>query len=385
MERDKAGFTVLTAGYLAATTAESLLAPVFPQAGKQLGMGTGAAGVTFAILSAAISVGGIVGGFVLTRLGPRVGVVLSLLLVSAGTFGAAAAHRPVTFVAAHVALGGGSGLFFAPGIRSAALLAGERRRGLAMALFGVAFSGGLALAGALAALGAVWGWRTSYVATAVFAAAAALALAFTPVPSPPAARRERARRHVRAALATPLRVGSVAAISQYGTIAFVPIFAVHVWGLSAATAALVLTIARIASVPAKLLSGNALDGAGALQIARRLGLLLAALGAWWTLVPGAAAAAWAAIAFVAFVSGLAPVANVLALDSFEEHGELLGAFRSAQIGFGAAASALLGAGAATIGLRPSLIVAAVLVPASLVRFRRRGEPQAGTSAPSLPS
>ena len=91
------------------------------------------------------------------------------------------------------------------------------------------------------------------------------------------------------------------------------------------------------------------------------------------------------ILFAAFVSGLAPVANVLALESFEDRGELLGAFRSAQIGFGAAASALLGAGAATVGLRPSLIVAAVLVPATLVGFRRRSESQAATSAPSLPS
>jgi hypothetical protein len=49
MRRDNIGFVVLTTGYLAATTGESLLAPVFPQAGKELGMGTGAAGVTFAI------------------------------------------------------------------------------------------------------------------------------------------------------------------------------------------------------------------------------------------------------------------------------------------------------------------------------------------------
>jgi len=385
MRRDNIGFVILTIGYLAATTGESLLAPVFPQAGKELGMGTGAAGVTFAILTAAISVGGIVGGFVLTRLGPRVGIVVALFFVTVGTLGASAAHSPRTFVAAQVALGGGSGLFFAPGIRSAALLAGERRRGLAMALFGIAFSGGLALAGALAALGVAWGWRTSFAATAGLAAAATVALAFVRVPPPPPARPAGARPHVRSALATPLRVGGVAAVSQYGTIAFVPIFAVHVWGLSPATAALVLTVARIASVPAKLLSGNALDAGGALRIARRLGLLLAVLGAWWTLVPGAAAAAWAAILFAAFVSGLAPVANVLALESFEDRGELLGAFRSAQIGFGAAASALLGAGAATVGLRPSLIVAAVLVPATLVGFRRRSESQAATSAPSLPS
>jgi predicted MFS family arabinose efflux permease len=91
------------------------------------------------------------------------------------------------------------------------------------------------------------------------------------------------------------------------------------------------------------------------------------------------------VAFVAFISGLAPVANVLALESFEEHAELLGAFRSAQIGLGAAASALLGAGVSAFGLRPSLIVAAVVVPATLL-LRPRGEgvaePQTTPGAPS---
>jgi predicted MFS family arabinose efflux permease len=384
---DNVGFATVTAGYLAATTGESLLAPVFPQAGPDLGLGTGAAGATFAVLAAAVAVGGLAGGFVLARLGPRVGVLLALTLVAAGALGAAAAGGPAAFLAGQVALGSGSGLYFASGIRSAALLAGEGRRGLAMALFGVAFSGGLALAGGLAALGTAWGWRTSFVATAVLAAvvAAGLAFAWTPPTAPPRAAAAARRSRLRVALGPPLRVGGVGAVLQYGTASFVPLFAVHVWGLSPATAALVLTAARIASVPAKLLSGNASDGLGAIRIARRVGLLLALLGLWWTLVPGAGAAAWAAVAFVAFISGLAPVANVLALESFEEHAELLGAFRSAQIGLGAAASALLGAGVSAFGLRPSLIVAAVVVPATLL-LRPRGEgvaePQTTPGAPS---
>lgn len=383
---DNIRFAAVTAAYLAATTAESLLAPIFPQAGEDLEMGPGAAGVTFAILAGAISVGGIVGGFALKRFGPRAGVLLSLLLVLLGSVAAAVADGRSTFVLAQIVLGTGSGMFFAPGIRTVSLVAGERRRGLAVATFGVAFSAGLALAGGLAALGVVWGWRTSYVATAALAAAgtAAAALLLRVPDPPPATGASAAPIRLRSAIAAPLRVGGVAAVLQYGTISFIPLFAVHVWGLSPATAALVLTVARIASVPAKLLSGNAMDGVGAVRIARRLGLLLAVLGAWWTLVPGAPAAAWAAIAFAAFVSGLAPIANVLALDSFEQRGELLGAFRSVQIAFGAAASALLGVGVSTIGLRPALIIAAVAVPATLVLSRRRRS-QAVASAPSMPS
>ena len=83
MTADNVGFATVTAGYLAATTGESLLAPVFPQAGPDLGLGTGAAGATFAVLAAAVAVGGLAGGFVLARLGPRVGVLLALTLVAA--------------------------------------------------------------------------------------------------------------------------------------------------------------------------------------------------------------------------------------------------------------------------------------------------------------
>jgi predicted MFS family arabinose efflux permease len=381
---NNAGFAVVTAGYLAATAAESLLAPVFPQLAKNLGIGNGLAGVAFGILAAAIAVGGISGGLVLARKGPRAGATLGLLLVAAGAAASAAAAHLSTFLLAQSLLGAGSGIFFPSGLRSAAVLAGDRRRGLAIGIFGVAFSGGLALGGALAALGAVWGWRTSFVATAAFAAAAAIAAAFVRVPAAAASQRRNAPPlALRALLAAPLHVGGVAAASQYGTVAFLPLFAVRAWGLSPASAALMLTAARIASVPAKLASGNAADGTGAMRISRRLGLLLAVLGAWWTIMPGAAVAAWAAVLFAAFVSGLGPVANVLALEAFEERGELLGVFRSAQIAFGAAATAALGAGAELVGLRLPLAVAAVAIPMTLLlRGRSRQAPEGMSSIPS---
>jgi len=133
----------------------------------------------------------------------------------------------------------------------------------------------------------------------------------------------------------------------------------------------VITASRLLSIPAKLVSGNAADRAGSLRIARRLGLALTLLGAWWTIAPGTAPAVAAAVVFGSFVAALGPVANVLALDAFEGRAHLLGAFRSAQIGLGAATSALLGAGAEIFGLRATLAAAAIVVPASLVLLGRR--------------
>lgn len=390
MTSNKFGFSVVTGGYLAVTTAESLLAPSFPLLAQGLGLGAGIAGVAFAILAAAIAVGGLGGGLVLARFGPRIGSVSGLLLVAAGAAATAVAHGAPSLLSAQIVLGGGSGLFFASGLHSVAALVGDRRRGLAIGVFGVAFSGGLAFAGALAALGAVWGWRTSFLVAAVLAAATAAgallvrfpAVARLPRGAHPAHRESRPI-PIRTALAAPLRVGGVAAASQYGTVAFLPLFAVQAWGLTPATAALVLTAARIAAVPTKLVFGNAADGRGALRTARRLGLPLALLGAWWTLAPGPAAAVWAAVLFAALMSGLGPLANVLALEGVEERSELLGVFRSVQIGFGAAASALLGAGATLVGLRAVLVVAAVAIPVLLLPQGRAAHERPYT--PSMPS
>lgn len=375
-------FAFLAAAYLATTTAEWVLPPLFPLLARDLGLSSADAGIAFGVLSGSVAVGGLLGGLLLARGAARLGVIGGLALVAAGAIASAASGSFVTLLLGQVVLGLGSGTFFAPGFRSAAALAGGRRRGLAIGIFGVAFSAGVALGGLLAALGDVWGWRTSFVATGGVALAASLGVAAlrleAPVPSPAVLAPFRLRDAV-----APVTVGGVAAASQYGTVAFLPLFAVEVWGLSPGMAALVITASRILSVPAKLLSGNAADRAGSLRIARRLGLALAVLGAWWTIAPGPALAVGAAIVFGAFVAALGPVANVLALDAFEERARLLGAFRSTQIGLGAATSAVLGVAAEVVGLRPALAVAAVAIPAALFVLGRQR--QAAESSCSIPS
>lgn len=362
----------MTGGYLATTTAEATLAPAFPLVARELDLGPGFAGVAFGVLAAAIAVGSLVGGVALARLGPRAGLGPGVTLVAAGCMLTALAGGTLGLLAGQVVLGLGSGLFFASGLRSAAVFAGYRRRGRAMGLFGVAFSAGLALGGALAALGDVWGWRTSFVAAAGLAAVSAVALALVRVPDEEtASRASRPAHRLRDAFGVPVAVGGVASASQYGTIGFLALYAVGHWGVSPATAALLLTAGRILSVPAKLVSGNASDSGGALPTARRLALVLAVLGACWTLLPGPALTVWAALLFIACVSALGPLANVLALERLESRAELLGAFRAAQIGIASLTALLLGAGAELVGLRATVVVAAVAIPSSLLLVGRR--------------
>lgn len=379
MRSGMSAFAAVTGGYLAATTTESVLAPAFPLLAEDLDLGTGTAGVLFGVLAAGIAVGGLAGGLVLVRRGPRLGATLGLAVAAAGSFSTAASGSLTTVLVSQVVAGFGSGLFFASGLWGAATLGG-RRRGLAMGVFGVAFSGGLALGAAFAALGSALGWRASFVAVGCLVAASAAAMAPVGIPRPEP-RPAGPRPSVRRAFAAPLAVGGIAAASQYGTVAFLPLFAVEAWDVSPATAALLIVAARILSIPAKLISGNASDGTSAIRIAARLGLLLAALGLWWTSVPGAEYAAWAAVLFAAFVGGLGPIANVLALDRLEGRAHLLGAFRSSQIGIAAAASVLIGGAAELVGLRTALIVAAA-VPASLALVQLA---QARSSSGSIPS
>jgi predicted MFS family arabinose efflux permease len=373
------GFAVAAAGYLAVTTGESLLAPVVPVVRDELGIDLGTAGLALALLSLAIAAGNLGGGLLLARRGARQGVIAGLAITTAGALGTAASQGRTTFVLAQVLVGLGSGTFFASGLQAAGELGGTRRRGLAMGLFGVAFSGGLALAALLAAFADARGWRLSYGVVAALAAAAGVASAFAGLPTTPAGGGLTGLGGaLRRLLRPPLLVGGVSAVSQYGTVAFLPTFAVLAWGLSPASAALALTVARLLSVPTKLISGNATDQAGTFRIARRFGLALGALGIWWTLAPGPGVALWAAVVFAALVSGLGPVANVLVFDSYGGQGMLLGAFRSAQIGIGAASSAAIGGASSLVGLRPTLAVAA-LVPFVLVFVGlrlRRPRPQA---------
>jgi predicted MFS family arabinose efflux permease len=368
------GFATATVGYLAVTTGESLLAPLLPMLRGELGLDLRGAGLALGLVSAAIALGNLAGGALLARRGARQGVVAGLAVAAAGGLVAAASQGPPSFLLGQALLGLGSGVFFAAGLRAVGVLGGSRR-GLAMGVFGVAFSGGLALAALLAALAGVWGWRASFVAVAVLALATALAAALAPLPGPPpptpADQASGPVEVLRRLMASPLLVGGVAAASQYGTVGFLPSFAVTAWGLSPAAAALLLAAARLLSVPAKLVSGNAADQAGSYRIARRLGLLLAGLGACWTLLP-VPVAPLAAVGFAAFVSGLGPVANVLAFERYGDSGMLLGAFRSAQIGLAAAAGAGIGAVSAAFGLRPVLAVSALLPLVLLPLGRRRG-------------
>lgn len=361
-------FTLVCVAYLATTTGESLLAPIYPIAAPELGLDLAGAGVAFAVLAFSIAAANLASGLLLRFLPANRVIVLALVASTLGGVAGALASAPWQFFGAQILLGAGAGLLYPAAIMSIGLFAGPKRRGFAMGVFGVFFSGGLTLAAGLAALGTRLDWRVSFAIGAGLAVVAAIGV--WPITDAPKSDADGSLfAGLRDVLGIPTAVGVVGGISQYATVSFFPVFAVTVWGVSDARAAGFLAIGRVLSIPAKLVSGSLADRHGPVQAARMTGLVLGLCGVAWAVLPWVPAAAAGGIAFTAGVSGLFPLANVLAFERVGRSGGALGAFRSLQLGAGAVAGFALGTVADLVGLRPTVAVV-TLLPLVLIALRR---------------
>ncbi len=364
-------FSLVCLAYMAVTVGEQAFSPVLPEAAPELGLDEQDSGVIFGVLAASIAAANLVGGAVLGRLGIRRLMLAGLAATIAGAVIAAGAPGLGVLVLAHVFLGAGAGLFFPAGLRAVPAVAGARRRGMAMGLYGVAFSGGLTLAALIGTLGAAFDWRWAFWATAALAGAAAIATIGLHLP-PPDGTPISLRFPTRAVFGLATFIGAIGAVCQYGAIPFLTTFAVAEWGLTAGAAAGLLAIGRVVSILAKVASGASTDRIGPVASARRTGVFLAITGLAWVLLPAGWPVYVCAALFAGVVSSLFPVANLVALDRFGGHGPALGAYRSAQIGIGAAAGWLIGWLGAAVGLRTTLAIAVASPILLLVLLRPEG-------------
>jgi MFS transporter, YNFM family, putative membrane transport protein len=357
VERPRWGaFALVCLAYLGVTVGEQALSPVMPEVAAEFGVSEGQSGVAFGLLALSIAVANLVGGAVLGRFGPRALMLAGLGTTVAGSVVAALAEGFGLVVAAQVLLGTGAGLYFPAGLQAVPVVSGRGRRGFAMGIYGVAFSAGLTVAAVLGAVGATHGWRIAFWSAAGLAAAAFVATWSVRL-GPPSGTSVSLRFPAKAVLGLPTAIGAVGAVCQYGAIPFLTTFAVTEWQLRAGQAAALLALGRVLSILAKLVSGVSSDRRGPIASARTTALVVGATGiAWVTLPAGWPAYACAAL-FAGAVSSFFPVANMVAVDHFGAHGPALGAYRSAQIGIGAAAGWLIGRIGETVGLRATLLVA----------------------------
>jgi predicted MFS family arabinose efflux permease len=357
-------FALVCLAYLGVTVGEQALSPVMPEVSAEIGISEGQSGLAFGLLAASIAVANLIAGAALGRLGARTLMLGGLVCTASGAAVAALTNTFAVLVVAQVLLGAGAGLYFPGALQAVPYLAGPGRRGFAMGIFGVAFSAGLTAAALLGAVGAAAGWRVAFWSAAGLAAVAFVATWPLHL-RPPTGEPVSFRFPLKAVVGLPTFIGAVGAVCQYGAIPFLTTFAVSEWGLRAGQAAALLAVGRLISILAKLVSGASTDRVGPLVSARRTGLVLCATGLAWVLLPAGWIAYSCAALFAGMVSALFPTANVVAVDRFGAHGPALGAYRSTQIGIGAAAGWLIGRLGETFSLRATLTVA-VSIPVLLL-------------------
>jgi predicted MFS family arabinose efflux permease len=365
-------FTVICLAYFVTTTGEQMLGPIYPTTRDDMGWSVGQGGIAFGTLTGSIAVANLIGGSLLARRAP------SSLIRAAGVVGVAGSVITATspnygvLLIGQVLLGTAAGLFFPAGLQAVGVAAGPARRGFAMGIYGVAFSGGLTMGAVMGAVGAEVGWRVPFwIASGLFAVTALGAgLVRIARPATPPSRRV----PIGDVLTLPTWVGCVLAVLQYGSIPFLTTFAVDNWHITAGRAATILIVGRLLSIVAKVIGGASADRIGARASARRTGIVMFATGIAWLVMPAGIGTYAVAAVFAASVSSLGPVANILAVERFGQNGMALGMFRSVQIAMGALASAIVGVVAEWTGLRPTLTVAA-FTPLALLWICRPGRPE----------
>lgn len=372
-----AAFTLVCVAYLATTTGESLLSPIYPVASPELRMDLADAGTAFFVLAFSIASANLLGGTLLRWWRASLVISVALLSTAVGCAVAATAQTAAQFYGAQVLIGAGAGLVYPAAIMSVGTFAGPRRRGFAMGIFGVFFSGGLTLAAALAAFGARLDWRVSFTIGAGLALVAACLV--TPLRNTPRSDASVSMfSGLRAVLGAPTAIGIVGGISQYATVAFFPLFAVAVWDLQESSAAACLAAGRLLSIPAKIAAGALADRVGPARAARMMGVLLSVAGVIWAVVPITPFAVGGGIVFVAAVSGLFPLANTMAFEVAGQRGGALGAFRSLQLASGAVAGLLIGWASHAAGLRVTVAVVTSIPLLLLVLLRAPSTPTPST-------
>ena len=111
------GLTCLA--YLAATTAEALLAAVIPEVAQELDLEVAQIGRVLAVLAGSIAIGTLVGGLAVRWLQSGIVAAAGLALTGCGCGLAAAAGDRTSFVVSQLLIGAGAGLLWpAPGSRA---------------------------------------------------------------------------------------------------------------------------------------------------------------------------------------------------------------------------------------------------------------------------
>lgn len=354
-------FGYVFAVYLAAATSETLISPLFPLIRGDLHLRVAQQGQLLLALTIAIGVGNIVGGAVGHRRGDTIAIRCAAGGLALGSFLCASATTFRSLLVGQLVLGIGSGLFFGPGLSVVGRTYAESR-GRAVASYGLAYSGGLAVAALAANLGQSH-WRIAFIATGALAASVAVA-------APTLLEADRAhatpmwgsfvtslgRVDYRMALAT----GIVAGIINYIAIGFAPTLFVDE-GIGLPTVATLIGAGRLVSAVGKYLGGWMFDRFGGFATACGVMGALTVLGVPMVLIPHGRGVVLL-VPFVTVSAVLFTVSNIMSVSGGPSRSSFgTGVYRSVLVTSAAVMSGVATLALAVVSLH-AVVLGACLIP-----------------------
>lgn len=373
----QATFAYLFTLYFILGGAETMMSPLFPLVQPDLNLTESNLAAILAAVSAGIASFNILGGISSRWLSNRALVRASAVALATGMTLSAVAPSFWTLLLGQTLLGVAFGLYFPPGLASVARLY-PGSEGKAIAVWGQAYSFGLAAAALSVFAGA--GWRWVYVGCAV---PPLLAIAYVPrwvepvgdrAPMPLLAQlAQYARKHTYR-LAFWASFGGVS--MHFVVIGFSPTFfesrGVNLWLVG-----VLLAGGRLLSAPVKLVGGALYDQRGGPWTARLMTATTFAFGLPLLLAP-ANVGVWMLVPFVGMAVSVLPVANAMLVAALPaQSGWGIGTFRAALLGSAALLSAIV-SGLLQLGapLKTLMLISLALPALVAAAMHRAVEPPA---------
>ncbi len=338
-----ATFGYLFTVYFILGGAETMIAPLFPLVRQDLDLSESNLAAILAAVSAGIASFNVIGGATSRRLSDRSMVRATAVSLTAGMVLSAVADSFWVLLAGQTLLGVAFGIFFPPALASVARLYPDAP-GKAIAVWGQAYSFGLAAAALSAFAGG--GWRWVFVGCAV---PAVLAIAYVPrwieadrgqAPLPLLAQVAQYARKQTYRLAGYASFGGVS--MHFVVIGFSTVYFVD-RGVDLRLVAVLLAAGRFVSAPVKIIGGALYDRRGGPWTARLMMASTSALGLPLLLAP-ARWGVWVLVPFVGMAVSVLPVANAMLVAALPpQSGWGIGTFRAALLGSAALLSAIVSA------------------------------------------
>ena len=377
----QATFAYLFTLYFILGGAETMMSPLFPLVEPDLNITESNLAAILASVSAGIATFNILGGISSRWLTDRSMVRASAMALAAGMALSAVAQTFWVLLIGQTLIGVAFGIYFPPGLASVARLY-RGAEGKAIAVWGQAYSFGLAAAALSVFAGE--GWRWVFVGCAV---PPLLAIVYVPrwveadrnsAPVPWLAQLVQNARKRTYRLAFWASFGGVS--MHFVVIGFSPVFfdsrGVNLWLVG-----VLLAAGRVLSAPVKLVGGALYDRRGGPWTARMMMVSTAALGLPMLLLP-AEAGVWLLVPFVGMAVSVLPVANAMLVAALPpQSGWGIGTFRAALLGSAALLSAIV-SGLLSLGVPLfALMLAALSLPALVAAAMHRAVTPAAPEAP----